>query len=171
MVYSRPAIKEINSNTLETSLLRYKFAKYPQYGSKLMSIRIVPVQFPKFLWIVNDQDPALSNKKIKRFYVDSEIEMGQVTKFTYNLRGIIFKHQYNYSSWVKIDIEESDEWYSYDGEQDKSMMEKIEERFGVNMQFNYRSIVGQSNKWSVVFLYQIGRKLIQSINFFTINSI
>ena len=158
MWYSRPAIKEISSNILETSLLRDKFAKCPQCGSKLMSIRIVPVQFPKFLWIVNDQDPVLSSRKIKSFYVDLEIEMGQVTKFTYNLRGIIFKHQYSYSSWVKIDIEGSDEWYSYDGEQDKSMMEKIDERFGTNMHFNYRSIVGQSNKWPVVFLYQRGRE-------------
>ena len=122
----------------------------------MMSIDIIPWTLPKFIWIVNDQEPALDGSRHNRFKVDMEIELGATTKFTYNLKGVIFNSNYNFSSWINIDINNSGayKWYSYDGEKNRSMLERINNNFGKNILFNYRNLEHGYNKWPVIFLYR-----------------
>ena len=130
----------------------------------MMSIDIVTWSFPMFIWIVNDQEPSPDRSRQNRFKVDIEIELSNTTKFTYYLKGIIFKSNYNFSSWINIDINNSGtyKWYSYDGEKNISMLEKINEKFGKHIQFDYINIEYGYNKWQVIFLYK--RKSEQQLN-------
>ena len=154
--YTKPHLNTISSSILKNTLLRDKFAKCSNWGSRMMSIDIIPWTLPKFIWIVNDQEPALDGSRHNRFKVDMEIEFGATTKYTYNLKGVIFKSNYNFSSWINIDINNSGEykWYSYDGEKNRSMLERMNNNFGKNILFNYRNLEHGYNKWPVIFLYR-----------------
>ena len=162
--YTKPHLNTISSSILKNTLLRDKFAKCSNWGSRMMSIDIVTWTFPKFIWIVNDQEPALDGSRFNRFKVDMEMELGTTTKFTYYLKGIIFKSNYNFSSWINININNSGtyKWYSYDWEKNISMLEKINEKFRKHIQFDYRNIEYEYDKWPVIFLYK--RKSEQQLN-------
>ena len=89
--YTKPNINAITNSILKRTILRDKFIKCSNWGSKMMSIDIVIWSFPRFIWIVNDQEPSQDRSRHNRFKVDIEMELGQKTKFTYYLIGIIFK--------------------------------------------------------------------------------
>ena len=153
----RCRILNIDDNILKNSIMLNLFEKWPNCGSRMVNIEITQTYFPNFIWIVNNQQTAISKKNLNNFNVNESLMLGVNKIRIYNLCGIIFKANYKYSCWLKLynQREDLEEWFSYDGEKWVNMLEKRPERFGKALNFCYNN-ENRSGimKWPVIFLYK-----------------
>ena len=150
-------ILKIDNDIVKNWLLKDLFKEWPKCGSRMVTINIVPTVFPLFLWIVNDQDPFSNNIKQNQFRVNTLIKLGKDKTNIYKLQGIIFVSSYKYSAWVNIkfeDEEETEEWFVYDGDKCKNMIQKLENKFGRILVLNRELDDIQNKKWPKIFLYK-----------------
>ena len=149
-------ILKIDNDIVKNWLLKNLFTEWPKCKSRMVTIDIIPAVFPLFLWILNDQDPFFDSVKQNQFRVNTLLKLGKDKTNIYKLQGIIFVSNYKYSAWVnfKFEDEETEEWFVYDGDRCKNMLQKLDDKFGRIVVLNRELDDIQNKKWPKIFLYK-----------------
>ena len=146
----------IDDDILKSSLMLNIFEKCTNWGSKMTNIDIVQTSFPEYIWIVNDQQIVINKKNLNNFQVNDTLILGGERKRVYSLNGIVFKANYKYSCWLKLyhQAENSDEWFSFDGDRWVNMLERVYDKIGKWIVFSYNKQEGSRSRWPIIFLYK-----------------
>ena len=122
----------------------------------MTNIDIVQTSFPEYIWIVNDQQLVINKKNLNNFQVNETLILGGDRKRVYNLKGIVFKENYKYNCWLKLyhQTENSDEWFSFDGDKWVNMLDRVNDKLGKSILFSYNKQEGLRSRWPIIFLYK-----------------